>query len=60
MPGEGIEPTLLSKLDFESDALTISLKNQWTTSVESNFARSLQNCPWSSAILKGIRGRVEK
>jgi hypothetical protein len=44
VPGEGIEPTLLSKLDFESGALTFLFANQGVVG-GGNFTKSLQNEP---------------
>jgi hypothetical protein len=45
VPGEGIEPTLLSKLDFEKSAPTFSLQIQTVTSAKRNFTRSLEMIP---------------
>ena len=42
MPGEGIEPTRLSTLDFESSASIFSFVNQKVIGDSSNFAKSLQ------------------
>jgi hypothetical protein len=43
VPGEGIELTLLSKLDFEKAAHTFPFKNQRITSDVRSLTRSLQN-----------------
>jgi hypothetical protein len=47
VPGKGIEPTLLSKLDFEKDALEIFLLSQQVASGNGGFASSLKMAaPW--------------
>jgi len=45
VPGEGIEPTLLSKLDFERGVSIFPTLNQGVAVGYGNFARSLQNAP---------------
>ena len=42
VPGKGIEPSLLSKLDFESSAPSIRIANQCVTGGIGGFAKSLQ------------------